>query len=311
MRIAIVGAGGVGGYFGGMLARAGQGVVMLARGAHLEVLRARGIEIRIPGDRFTVAVEATDDPGRLGPVDYAIVAVKNYSLSGVAPVIRALAESGAVVLPLLNGVEVVDRLVGHAVPRGRILGGFTAISAARVGPGIVERKSALQRVVVGELGGGGSERAERIAGAFRESGAEAEVSGDITADVWRKFAFIASVAAACGLARSPVGPLRETPLGRLLIERAVREAVAVARSRGVALFDDEEARILRFIHSVPAAMKPSLLLDLEAGGPTEIDDFSGAIARLGREGGIETPAHDTAAAALGLAGNHQPASAGS
>ena len=122
---------------------------------------------------------------------------------------------------------------------------------------------------------------------------------DIAAEVWRKFAFIASLAAACGLARSPVGPLRETPLGRLMIERAVCEAVAVARSLGVDLPENEETSILRFVDSVPAGMKPSFLLDLEAGGPTEIDDLSGAVSRIGRQVGVQTPVHDTATAALG------------
>ena len=176
---------------------------------------------------------------------------------------------------------------------------MTAISAARVGPGVVERYSTIQRVVVGEVAGGVSERAERIASALRQAGAEALVSGDIAVEVWRKFAFIASMAAACGLARSPIGPLWETAPGRLLIERLVREAVAVARARGVALPEGEEEGILRFFGTLPPGMKPSLLLDVEAGGPTEIDDLSGAVSRLGRLSGVETPAHDTATAALG------------
>jgi 2-dehydropantoate 2-reductase len=300
MKIAILGAGGVGGYYGGVLAHAGHQVVMLARGAHLDALRGRGIEVRTPEGTFTAPVEATDHPKGLSRVEYAIVAVKNFSLPEIAPVARTLAEAGAVILPLLNGVEVVDRLVGHGVPRDRVLGGLTSISAVRIGPGVVERRSPFQRVVVGELVGGASERAERITSAFRAAGVEAEVSEDITAELWRKFAFIASMAAACGLARSPVGPLRETPLGRLLIERAVREVIAVARTRGVALPEGEEAGILRLIDSVPAGMRPSFLLDLEAGGPTEIDDLSGAVSRLGRTAGVETPVHDTATAALAI-----------
>jgi len=180
-----------------------------------------------------------------------------------------------------------------------VLGGLTSISAARVGPGVVERFSGFQRVVVGEVAGGGPGRAERIAEALREAGAEAVVSGDIVAEVWRKFAFIASVAAACGLSRSAVGTIRGRPLGRLLIERAVREAVAVARARHVMLPSDEESSILQFIDGLPPGMKPSLLLDLEAGRPTEIDDLSGAVSRLGRRAGVETPVHDTATAALG------------
>jgi 2-dehydropantoate 2-reductase len=301
VKIGFVGAGGVGSYYGGILARAGHDITLLARGAHLDALRTRGIEVRTPEETFTARVAATDDPHGVDPVEYAVVAVKNYSLDEVAPVVRDFAESGAVIVPLLNGVDVVDRLTGQGVPRDSILGGLTAISAVRVGPGCVERRTSYQRVVVGELPGGSSPRAEKIASAFREAGAEAEVAADITLEVWRKFAFIASAAAACGLARSPIAPLRETPLGRLLLERAVREVVGVARARGVAFGPDDEAGVLRFLDAQPASMKPSLLLDLEAGRPTEIDHLSGTIARLARQTGLATPIHDTAAAALGVA----------
>lgn len=301
MRIAVLGAGGVGGYFGGMLARAGHPVAMLARGAHLDALRERGLEVRTPEETFTVTVEASDDPRRLGAAELAIVAVKNYSLADIVPAAKLLAESGATVLPLLNGVEAADRLVAGGVPDGQVLGGLTDISAVRVGPGVVERRSAFQRVVVGERTGGISERAERIAAAFREAGADARASADITADLWRKFAFIATMSAACGLARSSVGPIRRAPLGRLLIERALREVLAVARASGVALTGNEEAEILRFVDSLPDPIKPSFLLDLESGGPTEIDDLSGAVSRLGREAGVETPVHDAATAALSAA----------
>jgi len=301
MKIAILGAGGVGGYFGGTLARAGHQVAMLARGAHLDALREQGLEVRTPEGTFTVAVEATDDPEGLAGIDLAIVAVKSYSLDEIAPAARILAEGGAAVLPLLNGVDAADRLVASGVPGDRVLGGLTEISAMRVAPGVVERLSPFQRVVVGERDGGTSERVERIVAAFREAGAEARASDDITVDLWRKFIFITTMSAACGLARSPVGPVREAPLGRLLIERAIREAISVARSRGVALAQDEESKILKAVDSLPGALKPSFLLDLEAGGPTELDDLSGAVSRLGRLAGVETPVHDTATAALGAA----------
>ena len=149
-------------------------------------------------------------------------------------------------------------------------------------------------------------QAELLVSASAQAGVDALVADDITAEVWRKFAFIASLAAACGLARAPVGPVRETPLGRLMIERAVREAVAVARSLGVNLAEDEETNLLRFVDALPAGIKPSLLLDLEAGGPTEIDDLSGAVARLGRQVGVATPVHDTAAAAIAVRGPASP-----
>jgi len=300
MKIAVVGAGGIGGYFGGSLARAGHQVALVARGPHLEAVRARGLEVRTPEGTFTAAVEATDEPEKLHGIELAIVAVKTYSLPEIAPAVRGLAERGALVVPLLNGVEAAERLLESGVPDERLLGGLTEISAAKVAPGIVERLSTFQRVVVGERAGGPSDRAERIAAVFREAGAEARVSLDITADLWRKLAFIASVAAACGLARSPIGRVREAPLGRLMIERAVREVTAVARARGVALAADAEAKILTFVESLAPPLKPSLLLDLESGRRTEIEDLSGAVSRLGREAGVETPVHDVATAALGV-----------
>lgn len=301
MKIAILGAGGVGGYYGGLLARAGHPVALLARGAHLDTLRERGLEIRTPEETFTVDVAAADAPEALGPADLAIVAVKTYSLAEVAPAARLLAQGGAEILPLLNGVEAADRLLALGVPGERVLGGLTEISAARIAPGVIERRSSFQKVVVGELAGGLSERTERIAAAFQKAGAEGRASADITADLWRKFAFISTMAAACGLSRSPVGPIREAPLGRLLIERALREVFAVARARGLELGEDDVARILAFIESMAPVLKPSLLVDLEAGRPTEIDDLSGAVSRLGRLAGVETPVHDVATAALSIA----------
>jgi 2-dehydropantoate 2-reductase len=299
MRIAILGAGGVGGYYGGTLSRAGHHVAMLARGSHLDALRERGLEVRTPEGTFTAAVEAAGSPENLGGADYAILAVKNYSLPEIAPAARLLAEQGAVVVPLLNGVDVAERLIEQGVPEERVLGGLTEISAARIAPGVVERRSSFQRVVVGERTGGMSDRAERIVAAFREAGAEARASEDITADLWRKFIFIAAMSAACGLTRSPVGPVREKPLGQLLIERAVHEVAAVARGRGVGITKEDTARILAFIASLPDAIKPSFLLDVEAGGPTEIDDLSGAVSRFGRLAGVETPVHDVATVVLG------------
>lgn len=299
MRIAILGAGGVGGYYGGTLARAGHDVRVLARGANLDAIRARGIEVRSPDESFRVPVAAADDVAALGDADVAVVSVKSYSLDAVAPAARALAERGAAVLPLLNGVETTDRLAAFGVPRASLLGGVTYISAVRVAPGVFERRTALQRVQVGELAGGGSERTERIAAAFLDAGAEAMVEPDITLALWKKFVYLASIAAACGLARAAVGPLRDAPLGRRLIERAVREACAVGRARGVALPADEEARVMELVASLPPAMKPSFLLDLEAGGPNELDVLSGAVSRFAEAAGVDVPVHDTAVAALG------------
>ncbi len=298
LRVAVLGAGGVGGYYGGALARAGYPVALLARGEHLAAIRARGLEVRTPEGAFTVRVDASDDAGALGPADVAIVAVKTYSLGEVLGAARLLAGTGAAVLPLLNGVEAADRLVAGGVPSSNVLAGLTRVSVARVAPGVVERKSPFQSVVVGELSGGASERLQRIVEAFQDAGAQASASDDIAADLWRKFAFIAPMAAACGLARAPIGPVRDAPYGKLLLTRAVGEVLAVARARGVRLGEDEEGKILAFMEGVGGAMKPSFLLDVEAGGPNELDDLSGAVSRLGRASGVETPVHDTAVTAL-------------
>lgn len=300
MRIAVIGIGGIGGYYAGVLGRVGHDVQAYARGDTLRALRERGIEVRTPEPTFTVPVRATDQVDALTPADLALVTVKSYALDAVAPAVRVLAEGGAAVVPLLNGVDAVDRLVRAGVPTTQLLGGVTYISAARVAPGVVERRSPFQRVLIGEPAGGASPRAEEIVAAFSGAGVDARVVPDIALALWQKYVFIVAMAAACGLARSTIGPLRDTPLGRRLLERAVHEAAAVGRARGVALPADEEARTLAFMDGLPPAMKPSFVLDVERGAATELDVLSGALAAMAAEAGIETPVHDTAAAALAI-----------
>ena len=217
-------------------------------------------------------------------MDCALVAVKNYSLAEIAPAAAFLAGQGALIVPLLNGVEVVDQLVANGVPQAQLVGGL------RRSAWCVPRRAFLNAAVRSKGWSWESwrqsqperkQRIDAIAQAFREVGVDASVSADITADLWRKFAFIASMAAACGLSRTAIGPLRATKLGHLLIERAVREVIDVARARKVALADDEAERTMKTIDGLPDAMKPSLLIDLEAGRPTEIEDLSGAVSRLG------------------------------
>jgi 2-dehydropantoate 2-reductase len=309
MRIAILGAGGIGGYYGGMLARSGNDVSMLARGENLAALRQKGLEVRTPEESFVVAVKAEDDAKHFPPLDCAIVAVKTYSLAEIAPAAQLLAQQGALIVPLLNGVDIADRLIELGVPKHNVLGGLTTISVVRIAPGIFERRGQVQQIAIGEFdeakpdagAPARGERVQQIVAAFRIAGVDARVSTDIRADLWRKFAFLAPLAAACGLARSPIGRVRATPLGRLLLERGIREVVAVGRARGISLDENDVDRILKFCDSLPETNKPSLLYDLEAGRPTEIEDLSGAVSRIGRLAGIETPIHDTAAAAIAIA----------
>ena len=298
MNIAILGAGGVGGYYGGLLARGGHDVRVLARGAHLSAIRDRGLAVKTPEESWTARVTVADDVEALGDVDVAILAVKSYSLDELAPAARRLAERGATVLPLLNGVDVNERLQRHGVARDQLLGGLTYVSAARTAPGTIERFTPFQRVLVGELDGGTSTRAERIAAALREVGADAAAHERIDVAIWQKFVYIATVAAACGLVRASIGVVRERPLGRRLLDRAAEEVVAVGRSRGVALPAGEAATAVGRMMELPPGMKPSFLLDLEAGGPTELDALSGAVSRMGAACGVPTPVHDTAVAVL-------------
>jgi 2-dehydropantoate 2-reductase len=301
MDIAVLGAGGIGGYYGGLLARSANRVRILARGEHLDAIRACGLEIRVPDDHFIASVTATDDPQALLGAELAILAVKSYSLREIVPTVRLLAEHGSVVVPLLNGVETVEQLVELGVPSAQVLGGLTSISVAKVAPGVIERRSPFQRLVVGEPAGGRSERAEKVAATFAAAGADAHVSTDITADLWRKFAFITTLAAVCGLSRAPIGPVRNAPHSQLLLERAVREIIAVGMARGVALSEADVQQTLATLNGLGPQMKPSFLLDLERGGPSELDILSGAVARMGRECGVATPLHDTATTAFAAA----------
>ena len=298
MKLVVLGSGAVGAYYGGLLARAGHEVTCFARGANLAAIAARGLEIRTPEGTFQARVTATDRVEALAPADVAILAVKSYSLPEIAPVVAHCAAQGATIVPLLNGVETTERLAQLGVPAPALIGGVTTISAVRVAPGVVERRSPFQIVVVGEVDGGLSERVRAIAGAFRDAGVDARASESIEVELWQKFVFLAALAAACGLARSPVGPLRAERLGRRLLQRAVDEIVAVARARGIRLPEGEAARVMGVIEGLPPGMKPSFLLDLEAGGQTELDILSGAVSRFAEQAGIAAPIHDTATAAL-------------
>jgi 2-dehydropantoate 2-reductase len=301
MEIAVIGAGGVGGYYGGVLARAGHRVTLLARGEHLTAIRQRGLEIRLPDERFVAGVSAVESANEIAAAELALVTVKSYSLGQIAPAVRLLSERGAIVLPLLNGVDTVEQLVAFGVAEAQVLGGLTTISVVKIAPGIIERRSSFAKLIIGEPSGGLSPRVERIVAVFTAAGVEAHASPNITLDLWQKFAFIATVAAASGLSRTPIGTVREAPLGGVLLERSVREIAAVGQARGVAFSEQDVEQTLTTIAGLAPQIKPSFLLDLEHGGPTELNILSRAVARMGRELNVATPVHDTATAALAAA----------
>ena len=300
MRIAIIGAGGVGGYYAAKLTQPGHDVTLLARGEHLEAIQKNGIVIRDHDTTFSVPVSATDQSQDLRGAEWAMLAVKSYSLAELADVMVMLARDGTAIVPALNGVTIAETLEALGVPRAQILGGTTIMNAHKIAPGVIERLSKRERFAVGELDGTMSKRAESIAAAMRSAGDEAVATTEIVLELWQKFNMLCACAAACGMARSDLGTIRDTELGRLLIDRAVREIAAVARAMHVPIPANQEEEALARIAALPATLKPSFVLDVERGGPTELDVLSGAVSRFGRQTGVPTPVHDTAAAVLGL-----------
>jgi 2-dehydropantoate 2-reductase len=298
VNIGVVGAGGIGSYYTGLLTRAGHAVRLVARGDHLAAIQSRGLEVREPGETFTVRPEVTSDIALVAECEFVIVAVKGYSLASVAQPLAAAAKRGATIVPLLNGVDVAERLVALGVPKNCIVGGLAAASLVRSAPGIVERRSPFDRIVLGELDRVSRERTPRLVEAFAGAGVAARVSDDIRLDLWRKFAFIVPISVACGLSRGPAGRVLARENGRALFVGALREIVAVSQATSSALSADDETRIRDDLFALPATMRPSFLLDLEQGGPTEVDLLAGTVSRMGKEHGIATPIHDVATAAF-------------
>lgn len=289
MRIAIYGAGGVGGYYGAVLARAGLEVALIARGPHLAAIQQRGLCVRSPRGDFTVnPAAATDDPARIGVVDAVIVAVKSPHLAAVRDGIVPLLGPDTLVVPLLNGVDAHETLL-PAVGRRRMGKGLTRIVSEISRPGEIRHVGLEPYVAMAEWDGGTSSRVEALVAALTEAGVEAEVPPDIDAALWFKFLMICSVGGVCAACRMPVGTVRTLPETRELLGKAMREIAEVARAHGVTLPNDAVGRALRIADALPPEGTSSLQRDLAAGVPSELDDWSGAAVRLGARAGVETP----------------------
>ncbi len=300
MDIGIIGAGAIGSFYAGMLSRSGHRVRLHARGEHLAAVRSHGLEIRTPDSQFVTHPELVADADALGELDYLFVAVKGYSLDEVAPMAATAATRGATVIPLLNGVDAAARLERAGVARASVLGGLCVVSVFRTAPGVVEWRSAFNRVTIGEFDGSASARVQRLADALTIAGFDATTSRGVTRDLWRKFSTIVPMSVACGLTRTAMGPVLATEGGRMLLQRTLSELVAVSRAAGAAsaLSDEDESRTWRTLLAVQPAIMPSFLHDLVKGGPTEVETLSGAVSRIGREHGVPTPVNDVATAAF-------------
>ncbi len=299
MRIAMMGAGGVGGYFGGRLAAGGFDVTFIARGRHLEAIRNNGLRIdsRDIGDAIIDPAVATDAPTDVGVVDYVIVGVKLWDTEDVGRAIAPMIAPDTTVLSLQNGVECDDTLAS-VVGAEHLIGGVAFIASSIREPGVIEHIGTMQRVVVGERAGGSSPRVEALQQMMLQAGITAEMSEDIERTIWEKFVFLVGLSATTTMLRTTLGPIREDPENRKLLLNIMRETVAVGRAKGIDLPDDYADDRLAFADGLPADMTSSMHHDLKAGNRLEVAWLSGAVARFGDEVGVATPINQTVFAAL-------------
>jgi len=301
MKIVVMAAGGVGGYFGARLAAAGEDVHFIARGAHLAALRAQGLRVRSAnGDLHLQQVSATDDPAAVGAAEIVLFAVKQYDTETAAKAILPVVGATTAVISLQNGMDRHDRLRAIIGP-DHLMGGVAYIGGAEVAsPGVITHVGSLARIIFGELGGGASPRGERFLAACQKAGIDAALSTAVVTEMWAKFALLSAFSGVSSVTRKPAGAIFGDPDARKLMTDAIAEAVAVAKAKGVDLGADYLARQKAFLDNMPPENKASMQIDLERGRRLELEWMSGAVARFGDELGVPTPAHHFLYAALKL-----------
>jgi 2-dehydropantoate 2-reductase len=298
MKILVMGTGGVGGYYGGLLAQQGNEVTFIARGSHLYALRHEGLKVKsIHGDFTVFPAQATDEPINVGPVDLILFCVKTYHTDEAAQAIRPAVGAQTTVMSMQNGVDAAER-IGKVVGLEHMLGAATWLSSAVEAPGVIKQISQFRRIVFGELSGGRSKRVESIYQVLNQTGLTVEISEDIQKVLWTKFVFIAAVSSIGSLTRLPMGDYRSVPESRRLLINIMQEVESLAREQGVALDRDVIAKTLEFIDNSGPHIKPSMQLDVESGHRTELESMVGVIGRKGRELGVSTPVADFVYASL-------------
>jgi len=290
MHFAIFGSGAVGGYYGAKLARSGQQVSFLARGAHLRAIRERGLLVWSPLGDFMVRARAEEDPAAIGPVDVVMLAVKTYDNGTALPMLTPLVGESTVVMTLQNGVDSVDEVAATVGP-DRVLGGPTYIATALGVPGLIEQTGTHRRIVFGEAFGkrdAVSERVQTIADLLKAADIQAEAVADARVPLWEKFIYLAPFAAFTGAARLPIGPLWSDPATRAQFMTAVAEVEAVARAEGVAVREPASLReyVTYYVDVLPPTTRSSLLIDLQQGKRIEVESLAGSVVRRGQAAGV-------------------------
>src|SRR6266702_5776491 len=291
MRIAVIGAGGVGSGFGAALARAGADVTFVARGAHLAAMKRQGLKVLSPrGDIHLVPTQATDNPADVGKVDFVLFCVKQWDVESAGAHIKPMIGPETAVIPLQNGVDAAERLI-PILGANAVMGGVAQISAAIVAPAVIQQVGTFMRMVFGELDGRRSARGERFLAQCLEAGFDATLSEAIQTELWMKFILLATNASIVALARQPIGKLRDDPDIRPIFISAAREVMEVGRAKGVALPANAIETVLGLTDHLPPHQKPSMALDLERGNRLELPWLSGKVVALGKQLGVPTPTH--------------------
>ena len=297
MRIAAMGAGGVGGYFGARLQQAGHEVVFFARGRHLHAIRSHGLSVESPHGNVRLQVRVHEQPAEAGTVDVVLFAVKLWDTESAAQQIRPIVGPNTVVIPFQNGVESIERL-RKVLPERAVMGGSAYIATHIKSPGVIEHTGQMARIQFGPLLDSQRDSAQAFLEACRKAGIQAEIPPDIVKANWEKFVFLVGLSSATAVARAPIGVVRADPDLRWLFEQAMRETWKVGRARGVALAENFVDERLRFADGLHADMRASLLHDLEAGGKLEAPWLCGAVARMAHEAGFDAPVNRAVFAAL-------------
>jgi 2-dehydropantoate 2-reductase len=293
MRIAVMGAGGVGGYFGARLAHAGHDVAFVARGRHMEATRTKGLRVTSAlGDVHLPKPTVSDDPAGLGWFDVVLFAVKLWDTESAAAAIKPMLAAGGIVIPFQNGVESIER-VGAVVGPGQVMGGVAYIAAKIAEPGVIAHTGTMARLQFGALSAEQRAAADALLAACKDAGIDAEIAADIRKALWMKFVFLVALSGVTAATRQPIGVIRADAEVRATFEAAMRETCELARARGIALPGDFVADRMRFGDGLPAEMRASMAHDLEAGNRLEAPWLSGAVARMAREAGLAAPVNAT------------------